>query len=76
MRNQLIELGFDVPRRSYGFGDLQESSKDLQDAKVTNQTRGLCSHDSPRHHVLDFNKHSSELIAVQRPARPLVPHPH
>jgi hypothetical protein len=41
MRNKLTELGFDVPRRSYGFGDPEESAKKVPDAKVNSQMRGL-----------------------------------
>jgi hypothetical protein len=40
MRKKLIELGYDVPTRSYGFGDSEDNPKKRQDDKGNSQTRG------------------------------------
>jgi hypothetical protein len=40
MRKKLIELGYDVPTRSYGFGDPEDSAKKAQDANGNSQTQG------------------------------------
>jgi chromosome segregation ATPase len=53
MRSKLIKLGFDVPRRSYGFGDSEESDKKVQNARANSQARGLSN---PRSHETIFCK--------------------
>jgi hypothetical protein len=40
MRKKLIELGYNVPTRSYGFGDSEDNAKKVQDDKGNSQTQG------------------------------------
>jgi hypothetical protein len=65
MRNKLIELGFYVPRRSYGFGGLEDSAKKVPDVKVNSQTRGLSIPRHPEASLLGFT-YGTELTAAQQ----------
>ena len=75
MRNKLIELGFDVPRRSYGFGGSEDSAKKVPDAKVNSQTRGLSILRYPEASLLGFT-YGTELTATQHHADPSIPRLH
>jgi hypothetical protein len=76
MRNQLTELGFDVPRRSYGFGDPEESAKKVPDAKLNSQTRGLSIPRSPVAFFLPGLTQSTMLTVAQQPKTLSTPHLH
>jgi hypothetical protein len=76
MRNKLIELGFDVPRRSYGFGDPKENAnKGVQDAKANGQTRGWSIPKCPEVFIPGL-MYGTELTANQQHADPSIPRLH